>query len=210
MKKTADLLNIDIPLSEDLENLHLPDPELLSMYTDLQHRVLWIDDDISINTLKFAKYIIQWNREDKDLKIKDRVPIKLLFFSYGGDLDINNVLSDTISLSKTPVIGVNCGQAASAACFIYLACHKRYAFPNAEFLIHQGAGDFGGTYDQVVSAIINYQEQINNIGNYILARTKIPEDVFAEQFSSDWYINAEEAVEYGICSKVIKSLDEIL
>ena len=141
--------------------------------------------------------------------MRDRVPIKLLFFSYGGDLDVNNVLIDTISMSKTPVIGINCGQAASAACFIYLSCHKRYTFPNAEFLIHQGAGAFEGTYEQVCSALMNYQQQIERIGEFVLARTNIPEDVFQEHFTQDWYLSAEEAVDYGMASKIIKSLDVI-
>ena len=208
-KKKADLTTFDIMIPEQIENLQLPNPELLLQYKDLQERTLWIDDDISSNTLEFAKYIIQWNREDKDLKIKDRVAIKILFFSYGGDLDVNNVLVDTISLSKTPIIGVNCGQAASAACFIYLSCHKRYAFPNATFLIHQGAGNFEGTYEQILSAVASYQAQIEYLGEYVLSRTNIDEELFNENYSSDWYIGAEDAVTYGIASKIIKSLDEI-
>ena len=207
--KYADLLEFSVNMPEDVANLQLPRPELLSVFKDLKERVLWIDDDISINTLQFAKYILQWNREDKDIRVRDRVPIKLLFFSYGGDLDVNNVLIDTISMSKTPVIGINCGQAASAACFIYLSCHKRYTFPNAEFLIHQGAGAFEGTYEQVCSALMNYQQQIERIGEFVLARTNIPEDVFQEHFTQDWYLSAEEAVDYGMASKIIKSLDEI-
>lgn len=207
--KYADLLEFSVNMPEDVANLQLPRPELLSVFKDLKERVLWIDDDISINTLQFAKYILQWNREDKDVRVRDRVPIKLLFFSYGGDLDVNNVLIDTISMSKTPVIGINCGQAASAACFIYLSCHKRYTFPNAEFLIHQGAGAFEGTYEQVCSALMNYQQQIERIGEFVLARTNIPEDVFQEHFTQDWYLSAEEAVDYGMASKIIKSLDEI-
>lgn len=207
--KYADLLEFSVNMPEDIANLQLPRPELLSLFKDLKDRVLWIDDDISINTLQFAKYIIQWNREDKDVRVRDRVPIKLLFFSYGGDLDVNNVLIDTISMSKTPVIGINCGQAASAACFIYLSCHKRYTFPNAEFLIHQGAGAFEGTYEQVCSALMNYQAQIDKIGEFVLARTNIPEDVFQEHFSQDWYLSATEAVDYGMASKIIKSLDDI-
>ena len=208
-KKIADVATFDITIPEQIENLQLPNPELLLQYKDLQERTLWIDDDISSNTLEFAKYIIQWNREDKDLKVKDRVPIKILFFSYGGDLDVNNVLVDTISLSKTPIIGINCGQAASAACFIYLSCHKRYTFPNASFLIHQGAGDFSGTYEQVCAAVASYQAQIEYLGEYVLSRTNIDDELFYENYSSDWYIGAEDAVTYGIALKIVKSLDEI-
>lgn len=152
---------------------------------------------------------MNWNREDYGKPIKERVPITLLFFSPGGDLSVNNSLVDTITLSKTPVIGVNCGMAASAACFIFLACHKRYTFPTASFLIHQGAGTFSGNYEDVVAAILNYQKEIERLGDYILSRTKISPEEFQENFSTDWYLDANEAVERGLCSKVIKSLDEI-
>ena len=99
--------------------------------------------------------------------------------------------------------------AASAGCFIYLSCHERYTFPNAKFLIHQGAGAFEGTYDIVVSAIMNYQREIENLGKFVLSRTNIPEEVFLENFSTDWYLDANEALDYGLCSKIITNLNEI-
>lgn len=207
-RKNADICSVEIPMPENIENLHLPNPDLLTFYKNLDNRILWIDDDISEFSIEYAKYIIQWNKED--LKKRNKKPIKLLFFSYGGDLQVNSMLQDVITMSKVPVIGINCGMAASAACFIYLACHERYTFPRAEFLIHQGAGEFGGTYENVMSAIMNYQREIEELGNYILSRTSIPKEIFDANFSTDWYLTAEEAVEYGLCSKIITSLDELL
>ena len=206
--KKADICSVEIPMPENIENLHLPNPDLLTFYKNLDDRILWIDDDISEYSIEYAKYIMQWNKED--LKKRNKKPIKLLFFSYGGDLQVNSMLQDVITMSKIPVIGINCGMAASAACFIYLACHERYTFPRAEFLIHQGAGEFGGTYENVVSAIMNYQREIEELGNYILSRTSIPKEIFDANFSTDWYLTADEAVEYGLCSKIITSLDEVL
>ena len=195
--------------SSSADNLALPDPALVTYYKNLDNRTLWIDSEIDDVTLELEKFIMNWNREDYGKPVSERVPITLLFLSPGGDLEINNSLVDAISLSETPIIGVNCGMAASAACFIFLACHKRYTFPTATFLIHQGAGSFSGNYEDVVAAILNYQRQIGHLGDYILSRTNISREEFDENFSSDWYINAEEAVERGICSKIIKSLDEI-
>lgn len=210
VNKKADIACFDVAIPNNVENMQLPSPELLTFYKDLENRILWIDSEISDYSLEYAKNIMQWNAEDKDKKISDRKPITLLFFSPGGDLNVNNLLVDTITLSKTPVIGINCGMAASAGCFIYLSCHQRYTFPNAQFLIHQGAGEFSGTYEIVVSAIMNYQREIENLGKFVLSRTTIPEDVFYENFSTDWYLDADEALKYGLCSKIITSLDEII
>lgn len=211
-KKKASTSYLDIAIPENIENMQLPSPELLIFYKNFEDRILWIDNEINDYSIEYAKYIMQWNRDDKlaGIKKEDRKPIKLLFFSPGGDLNVNNMLVDTIALSETKVIGINCGMAASAACFIYLSCHERLTLPNAQFLIHQGAGSFEGTYDIVVSAITNYQKEIENLGKFVLSRTNIPENVFYENFITDWYIDANEAIKYGLCSKIITSLDEII
>lgn len=210
--KKAQTSVISVAIPQNVENAQLPNPELLTFYRNYEDRVLWIDDEINEYSIEYAKYIMQWNKDDKDNGIakEDRKPIKLLFFSPGGDLNVNNMLIDTISLSETKVIGINCGMAASAGCFIYLSCHERLTLPNAQFLIHQGAGSFEGTYDIVVSAIINYQKEINRIGEFILSRTNIPEEVFEENFATDWYLDAQEALKYGLCSRIVESLDEII
>ena len=211
-KKKVTTAYLDIAIPENVENMQLPSPELLTFYKNFEDRILWIDNEINDYSIEYAKYIMQWNRDDKlaGIKKEDRKPIKLLFFSPGGDLNINNMLVDTIALSETKVIGINCGMAASAACFIYLSCHERLTLPNAQFLIHQGAGSFEGTYDIVVSAITNYQKEIEHLGKFVLSRTNIPENVFYENFITDWYIDANEAIKYGLCSKIITSLDEII
>ena len=206
-KILGEMLSISIPKSAD--NLQLPDPSLLQFYKNYENRILWIDDEITEYTLEFAKMIMQWNIEDNGIEPENRKPIKIVFFSPGGDLEVNNCLVDTISLSKTKVIGINAGMAASSVCFIYLACHERYTFPTAEFLIHQGAGRFEGTYDVVVAAIMNYQRQIEELGEFVLSRTNIPDDVFYENFSTDWYLNAEDAVKYGVAHKIVKDFEEI-
>ena len=211
-KKKASTSYLDIAIPENIENMQLSSPELLTFYKNFEDRILWIDNEINDYSIEYAKYIMQWNRDDKlaGIKKEDRKPIKLLFFSPGGDLNVNNMLVDTIALSETKVIGINCGMAASAACFIYLSCHERLTLPNAQFLIHQGAGSFEGTYDIVVSAITNYQKEIENLGKFVLSRTNIPENVIYENFITDWYIDANEAIKYGLCSKIITSLDEII
>ena len=210
--KKLDTAYLDIAIPQNVENLQLPDPSLLQFYKNYSNRILWIDDEITTLTLEYAKMIMQWNFEDKTNEIpkEKREPIKVVFFSPGGDLEVNNCLVDTIQLSETPVIGINVGMAASSGCFIYLACHKRLTFPTAEFLIHKGAGQFSGSYDDVVAAILNYQRQIEELGKFVLSRTNIPEDVFEDHFSTDWYLSAKEAIVLGVADGYITSLDEII
>ena len=118
----------------NLDDVTLPDPDLLNQYIDLTNRTIWINDEINLFTLNVIQYIIYWNRADKDVPKEARKPIKLLFFTQGGMLDIYNSIADVIELSETPVYGINMGICASAGAFIFLSCHKRFMLSSAYFL----------------------------------------------------------------------------
>ena len=203
-----DYLNILIP--NDLEDMHLPSPELLTYYKNLEHRILWLDTDVDELFLEFGKHILMWNQEDVGKTAAERTPIKLLFFSPGGSLHINNAMVDIIKMSKTKIIGVNMGVSYSAGCFIYLACHERLAMPSATYLIHKGEAEFHGTYDEIASQSDEYTRQIDDLEAYIMQNTKITQDVLDEKFGTEWYITASEAVELGICDKIITDIDQLL
>ena len=211
-KKKDDItLSAAIEIPEYISNMQLPDPPLKTYYRNEEKRTLWIDDEININSLEYAKMIIDWNRTDKEKKIPlhKRIPIRLMFFSPGGDLDVNNCLVDVVQLSETPIIGINMGMCSSAACILFLSCHKRYAMPNSQFMIHKGSGTFSGTFDELIAALETYQQDIENMGNFILQRTSIPKEEFEEHFSTDWYLTADEAMKYGVVHKIATSLDDI-
>ena len=68
-----------------------------------------------------------------------------------------------------------------------------------------------GIAEQFLPDEYNLQNNQLTVPNtFVLSRTKIPEDVFYENFDNDWYLSASEAIKYGVAEKVIKSLDEII
>lgn len=208
-KKKAQTAILDIAIPQSIENLQLPDSSLITFYKNLEKRILWLDSAVDDYFLEYGKYILQWNQEDFGIPAEDRLPIRLLFFSPGGSLDINNAMIDIIKMSKTKVIGINMGIAQSAGAFIYLACHERYTMPKAGFLFHRGQGGFEGTYDEIISQVMEYQRQIEELEQYVLENTNIDEETFAENFGTEWFITADEAIEYGIAHKIVKNIDEI-
>lgn len=205
-----EIMHIAIP--NNLDNLQLPSPELLMYYKNLDNRVIWLDTEVDPMWLDYERQIIEWNREDRGIPIEERKPIKLMFFSYGGQIDINYSFIDLIQKSNTPIWGINMGQACSAACFIFIACHKRLAMPRSSFLIHQGGvdGGFSGTAEQVMCAMMEYQRQIDELGKYLLEYTRINQEMLDERFESEWYLTASEAIELGVADKIIENIDEIL
>ena len=204
--------NFTVTIPKSLENLQLPSPELLTYYEELEDRVFWIDDEVTDYSLELGRKILQWNREDEknNVKIEDRRPIKILFFSPGGDLDVNNTLIDVIKLSKTPVWGINMGRCASAAAFIYLSCHKRFMLPQGYFLFHQGSGTFSGTFQEVCAQIEDYQTSIEQLMDFMLKNTSYKKEEIENKIIGEWYVRKDEAVEKGVCDEVISDISVLL
>lgn len=207
--KKLDYAMLDIAIPQSVENLQLPDATLITYYKNLENRILWLDSEVDDYFLEYGKYILQWNQEDAGKSAEERKAIRLLFFSPGGSLDINNAMIDIIKQSKTKVIGINMGIAQSAGAFIYLACHERLTMPKAGFLLHRGSGNFGGSYDEIICQVMEYQRQMTELEQYVLDNTNIDEETFSENFGTEWFIPAKEAVDYGIAHKIITDIDEI-
>lgn len=193
--------NIIIPKA--IENVQLPDPELRNYYVDLEHRTFWLDEEVTPYLLELVKYIVRWNAEDSYTPVEKRVPIRIFFFSPGGDLDVNYALIDTIKMSKTPVIGINIGQCASAAAYIFLSCHRRYMLPHAYFILHQGSGTISGTFEQICAQMEDYQQQVEELASFVLEHTSYTEEAVAEKIVGEWYIRKDEALENGVVHGVI-------
>lgn len=208
-KKKLETTYLDIAIPESVENLQLPNASLITYYKNLEKRILWLDAEVDDYFLEYGKYILQWNQEDLGKSQEKRIPIRLLFFSPGGSLDINNAMIDIIKQSKTKVIGINMGIAQSAGAFIYLACHERLTMPKAGFLLHRGQGGFQGTYDEIICQVMEYQRQMEELEKYVLANTNIDEETFNDNFGTEWFISAKEALDFGIAHKIIKDIDEI-
>ena len=204
--------SITLKIPQPLENMNLPNPELLTYYSDLEKRIIWLEEEVTECTLEFVRKIIEWNREDEmnGLEPKDRKPIKIFFFSPGGDLDVNYALIDTIRLSKTPVYGINIGRCCSAAAYIYLSCHHRYMMNHSYFVFHQGSSQLSGNYNEVVAIMNDYQGQVAELSNLMKERTLYTEEEIMDNIVTEWYVRKEEALEKGVCHEIINDISILL
>ena len=195
--------SMSIILPKEAANLQLPDPELRNFYVDLEHRVFWLDEEVTPYLLELIKYIIRWNADDMCTPVEKRLPIRIYFFSPGGDLDINYALIDTIKMSKTPIYGINIGQCASAAAYIFLSCHKRFMLPHAYFIFHQGSGTISGTFEQICAQMEDYQNQVEELSGFMLEHTDYSEEEVANKIVGEWYVRKDEAVQKGVVHDII-------
>jgi ATP-dependent Clp protease protease subunit len=201
---------IEVQIPKEIANQTLPDPELRNFYLDLEDRTFWLDNEVTPYLLELVRYIARWNKEDIKVPIKERKPIRIFIFSPGGDLETYRSIADVIQLSKTPVIGINMGVAYSAAAMIFLSCHTRLMLPSASVLFHKGSGNLGGSFNEVYAAMIEYQKQVEELSNIIEKNTTYSLEEIEENMNGDWYIRADEALEYGVCHKIIDDIEEIM
>ena len=187
-------------------NWQLPDPALVNYYKNRRDRIFWINNEIDDKLYELVDFIIEINREDKDIDPMLRRPIKLIIASPGGDLEITETICDMISISHTPVWGLAIGMVASAASLIFLACHKRYALPNALFLYHKGSGVISGNYNEANAAFKDYQRKVEKMIKYYIDHTNFSKETIEEKIVTDWYIQADEAIANGACDDIISDI----
>lgn len=203
----VDMNKMLVAIPESIENLQLPNPDLLTYYKDEQDRVLWIEGEINDGLFEFSKMILRYNIEDKNIPVEERKPIKIFINSPGGDLDSTLAFIGLMNISKTPIWTIDACWAYSAAGLILMAGHKRYALPNTECLIHSGSGQLGGSYEQTTEQMKNYKYLVDKMRDFILSKTKIDQKLFKKNSQKDWYIYDNDMLELGIVDEIIGDLD---
>ncbi len=132
-------------------------------------------------------------------------PIQMLISSPGGHVESGDAIHDMIRFVRAPVTVIGTGWVASAATHIFLAAPKerRVCLPNTRFMIHQPAGGAGGRATDIAiqaKEIIKVRERISQV---IAVETGQPIERVRADMERDYWMSAEEAIAYGIASRVV-------
>ena len=203
-KKISDV-TLDQLMTEYLNNTsELKDLDNISERYDTINRVLLLNGIDEAVGDAITHLIRMWNMADKDIPVEERVPIKLFVDSSGGDLTSALMMADAITLSKTPVYTINMGTAYSGGLLVFVTGHKRYSFPSASFLFHEGSTSLGsidaGKFKNYAGY---YSNLIDRMKNYIIKNTKVDEELYKEKSRDDWWFFVDEAIELGFCDEII-------
>jgi ATP-dependent Clp protease protease subunit len=138
--------------------------------------------------------------EGKDPK-KD---ISLYINSPGGSVSAGMAIYDTMQYLRCDVSTICTGMAASMGAFLLSsgAKGKRYALPNSVIMIHQPLGGAQGQASDIeiqAKQIIKHKEKINKI---LAENTGQNFDKIMRDTDRDFYMSAEEALEYGVIDKI--------
>jgi ATP-dependent Clp protease protease subunit len=145
------------------------------------------------------------------LSAESNDPITIYISSPGGHVESGDVIYDMIKFIEPTVRVVGTGWVASAATNIYLAAKKenRYSLPNTRYLVHQPSGGSQGDATDIkiqMEQIIKTKERINKI---ISEETGRPLEQVEKDTDRDYWMSVDEAIDYGIVSKVISSVNDI-
>lgn len=138
-------------------------------------------------------------------------PITIYLNSQGGHVEAGDTIHDFIRFVKPVVRIVGTGWVASAGAHIFLAAEKenRFCLPNTRFLLHQPMGGVGGQATDIqieARQIIKMRERLNRI---ISERTGQPYEKVVKDTDRNYWMTAEEAIEYGVVHKIVHSISEI-
>jgi ATP-dependent Clp protease, protease subunit len=136
--------------------------------------------------------------------------IKFFINSPGGVVTSGLVIYDTMRMIKSPVSTICMGLAASMGSILLSGGvkGKRLIYPHGEVMIHQPS--LGG-YIQGVSVDLEIQakqtKRVKDVSARILAANcgKKPEQI-QKDFDRDYWMDAKEAIEYGIVDQIVENL----
>jgi len=166
----------------------------------LKERIIFIGTTIDENIANIViAQLLYLEAEDPD---KD---IMLYINSPGGLVTAGLAIYDTIQYIKPDVCTICVGQAASMAAVLLAAgtSGKRYALRHSRIMLHQPIGAFQGQATEVeiqAKEILRLREILNEI---LAKHTGQSKEKIKQDTERDFYMSAEEALEYGVIDKIL-------
>ncbi|MDR2484867.1 MAG: ATP-dependent Clp protease proteolytic subunit [Treponema sp.] len=138
-------------------------------------------------------------------------PIRIFIDSPGGDADAGYAIFDMIRFVKPPVWTIGMGLVASAAAIIQLAGprDRRVGLPNSHYLIHQPLSGIRGVATDIEIHARELDKLREKINRLIADETGAPFAQVEKDTDRDYWMNAEEAVRYGLISRIIVHRNEL-
>ncbi len=170
----------------------------------LKERIIFLGTDISdpIADLVMAQLIfLEYEDSDKDITIYINSP--------GGYVSSGLAIYDTIQFIKPDVSTICIGQASSMGAVLLAAGTKgkRYALPHSRVMLHQPIGGATGQAADIAihaKEIVRIKETLNKI---LVQHTGQKEDIIRRDTDRNFYMDAKEALEYGIIDEILTGRD---
>ncbi|MBE9042237.1 ATP-dependent Clp protease proteolytic subunit [Oscillatoriales cyanobacterium LEGE 11467] len=178
----------------------------ISIYTRLsQERILFLGQEVTDALAnRIVAFMLYLDSDDPNK------PIYLYINSPGGSVTAGMAIYDTMQYIKCEVITICVGLAASMGAFLLAAGTpgKRLALPHSRIMIHQPLGGARGQATDIeieAKEILRIKKQLNDI---LAARTGQTLEKIEKDTDRDYFMSAEEAVQYGLIDRAIEDRQE--
>ncbi|MBR1797555.1 MAG: ATP-dependent Clp protease proteolytic subunit [Clostridiales bacterium] len=159
-----------------------------------------INDDLATTVIAQMFDAVE-NRSTLD---DDNNSIRLYINSPGGSMTAGLAIYDTMRSLPMPVDTICMGMAASMAAVIFAGGRERSILPHAEVMIHQPSGGTEGTATDIIIAADHIKKRKQDVIEILSERTGNTPEKVAQDIQIDCWMNAEEAVKYGIADRIIE------
>lgn len=137
--------------------------------------------------------------------------IKIIINSQGGHVESGDTIFDMIRFVTPKVKIIGTGWVASAGALIYAAApvEQRFSLPNTRFLLHQPAGGFrGSAQDMAIEAqeILKMRRRLNEI---FAKQTGQPLEKIERETDRNLWMTAREAKDYGLVGHIVERFDQV-
>ena len=137
--------------------------------------------------------------------------ISMYINSPGGVVTAGMAIYDTMQFIKPPVATLCIGQAASMGSLLLCAGAKdmRFALRNARIMVHQPSGGFSGQASDIerhAEDIVKMKRRLNEV---YVKHTGQDYAVIEKTLDRDYFMTAEQSLEFGLIDKVLESRDEV-
>jgi ATP-dependent Clp protease protease subunit len=138
-------------------------------------------------------------------------PVKIFIDSPGGDVDAGYALIDMMRFVKPDVYTIGMGLVASAGALILLGSPKerRFGLPNSHYLIHQPLSGMRGVATDIEIHSRELEKVRAKINRFIADETGVSLSQVEKDTDRDFWMNAEEAVKYGLVSRIVTGRAEL-
>jgi ATP-dependent Clp protease, protease subunit len=173
----------------------------------LKDRIIFIGSEVdqpTSNSVIAQLLFLEAKAPDKEIQI--------YINSLGGSVSDGLAIYDTMQYVRSPISTISVGISASIAAIILTAgTHgRRFALPNSRILLHQPSGGVRGVASDIeihADEIIKIRERLHRI---LSEHTNQPFKKIKTDTDRDFWMTAEEALNYGLIDEVIKTSKEMI
>lgn len=169
----------------------------------MKQRELFLTDSITAQSA--SDLIKQLMFLEKENPLEE---IKLYINSPGGEVKSGLAIYDYMMSMHTPITTICIGSAASMASILFLAGKQRMIYSHSEIMMHDpsfNSFNIGGMKaHEIMEKVRSLQQTSEKLTNLIRKHTNLSDEQIHDITLQDTYFSAEEALKYGIATKIIK------